>query len=67
MAKGKFSPGDIVILKSGGPDMTILSIDDVSESGTVYYACAWFAGKKKEHGRFPEASLREAGPAAKGV
>lgn len=53
MAKeGRFQLGDIVKLKSGGPEMTV---DYVFGDGD--YRCQWFAGKKLESGRFPEQSL----------
>lgn len=53
---GIYKIGDIVKLKSGGPDMTIhrLPIDKDS-----FYHCQWFAGKKLEHGSFPENSLEK--------
>lgn len=51
---GKFNVGDIVKLKSGGPDMTIQSNTDNG------YYCQWFAGKKLERGAFPEDSLEKA-------
>lgn len=46
--------GDQVVLKSGGPVMTVNSAfgDNVS--------CAWFAGKKREQGTFGIASLKAA-------
>lgn len=50
-----FAVGDIVKLKSGGPEMTIQSVPDASSAR--YYNCQWFAGKKLESGRFPENSL----------
>lgn len=40
-----FKPGDIVELKSGGPDMTISSI----ENGSVF--CQWFDSKSEPQGR----------------
>jgi uncharacterized protein YodC (DUF2158 family) len=49
----KFKIGDIVKLKSGGPDMTVQRFD----AAYVYYTCQWFAGKKLESGNFEEASL----------
>ncbi|EPK0249914.1 DUF2158 domain-containing protein [Serratia marcescens] len=53
-----FDVGDLVKLKSGGPDMTIQS---VSETSTSYsYWCQWFAGRKLERGNFSEASLESA-------
>jgi len=45
----KFSIGDIVILKSGGPDMTVKDVD----TGGKYVTCQWFSGKKLEQGLFP--------------
>jgi uncharacterized protein YodC (DUF2158 family) len=56
MAKGRFQVGDIVKLKSGGPEMTVRG-----RAPTVgAYDCQWFAGKKLESGRFPEESLEPA-------
>ena len=63
--KNKFNQGDIVKLKSGGPDMTVKSVEKSSSEFTIdaprefngYYNCQWFAGKKLETGRFPEESL----------
>jgi len=51
---GKFTVGDIVKLKSGGPDMTVRA---VPENLTKLYTCQWFAGKKLEQGAFPGDSL----------
>lgn len=53
-SKNGFAVGDIVKLKSGGPDMTVRT---VPEPASKYYDCQWFAGKKLESGRFPEDSL----------
>ena len=46
-----FTEGDLVVLKSGGPEMTIKVIysDEI--------LCQWFAGKKLEQGRFAPESL----------
>lgn len=52
----RFVVGDIVKLKSGGPDMTVRAAPtDLGRS----YTCQWFAGKKLEQGHFPEESLEE--------
>lgn len=55
-----FKVGDIVNLKSGGPEMTVEKIfpssTDISEP--VSYRCHWFAGKKLEAGNFAEESLK---------
>jgi uncharacterized protein YodC (DUF2158 family) len=50
----KFKIGDIVQLKSGGPEMTVLSLPNQSFHR---YQCQWFAGKKLESGSFAEESL----------
>lgn len=51
----KFSPGDIVQLKSGGPAMTIRKF---SEFGEPSYTCEWFKGATKQRGDFEEATLK---------
>lgn len=52
--KNKFAIGDLVKLKSGGPDMTVKSLPTQTSST---YTCQWFAGKKLEQGNFPEDSV----------
>jgi uncharacterized protein YodC (DUF2158 family) len=47
-----FKPGDVVELKSGGPKMTIESID---ADGCF---CRWFIDKKIECGTFKPETLR---------
>lgn len=47
--------GDVVVLKSGGPDMT------VTEAGREHAICTWFDEKKAvQKGTFPNDSLRPA-------
>ena len=48
MAGNQFKIGDIVRLKSGGPDMTVNELPDQYNG----YRCQWFAGKKLERGIF---------------
>lgn len=57
--ENKFSLGDIVKLKSGGPDMTVKDVvlHHSSKEFTGIYHCQWFAGKKLDTGAFPEESL----------
>ena len=50
----QFAIGDIVKLKSGGPDMTVRTSPGL---GDKTYYCQWFAGKKLESGSFPTESL----------
>ncbi|WP_081057260.1 YodC family protein [Burkholderia cepacia] len=59
----KFKIGDIVQLKSGGPEMTVQSLP--SATTTTSYRCQWFAGKKLESGPFPEESLMPVQPKTK--
>ncbi|MEZ7809957.1 YodC family protein [Alcaligenes phenolicus] len=47
-----FEMGDIVILKSGGPKMTVTEVFKDSSVRTV-----WFAGSRKEDGVFPSEAL----------
>lgn len=46
-----FKSGDKVVLKSGGPEMTVRT------SSPDEIVCQWFAGKKLEQGRFSPSSL----------
>ena len=61
-----FSVGDIVKLKSGGPDMTVNErLKRISGEGSSNYRCQWFAGKKLDQGVFPVESLQRVAPTAK--
>ena len=54
----KFQQGDVVLLKSGGPKMTIMDIKE--EDGSFSYVCLWFVdhqNQKKE--TYPEAVLKK--------
>ncbi|MFC3606735.1 YodC family protein [Stutzerimonas tarimensis] len=55
--QNEFKIGDIVKLKSGGPEMTV---QQAPTDTSTYYKCQWFAGKKLESGVFPEGSLESA-------
>ncbi|MGJ8524327.1 hypothetical protein LMG33818_000035 [Halomonadaceae bacterium LMG 33818] len=57
MAKDIFSKGDIVKLKSGGPEMTVKKPMEDMQGDPITYRCQWFAGKKLEVGDFPPESL----------
>ncbi|WP_027177117.1 YodC family protein [Desulfovibrio aminophilus] len=54
--KTKYKVGDIVQLRSGGPEMTVKEIPD-NDLFSNYYICQWFAGKKLASGNFQEESL----------
>ena len=51
----EFKVGDTVILKSGGPTMTITSISESGYmgGGPVHAYCTWFDGNGVKTGDFP--------------
>ncbi len=53
----KYNVGDIVKLRSGGPDMTVQDVPIAGNQYKDHYRCQWFAGKKLESGNFQEESL----------
>jgi uncharacterized protein YodC (DUF2158 family) len=57
--KTMFELGEVVKLKSGGPDMTVKAVPTAT---TKRYYCQWFAGKKLEQGEFPPESLEKVPP-----
>jgi uncharacterized protein YodC (DUF2158 family) len=50
-----FQPGDLVKLKSGGPQMTVDSWDDKRKA----YRCVWFESNTMRRGSFSEAVLQK--------
>ncbi len=50
-----FKVGDVVVLKSGGPEMTIDYIDDSRSEAK----CVWFDDRKKLEAYFNPDSLQE--------
>lgn len=62
-----FKPGDLVVLKSGGPVMTVdtVNTDIFDDNKVTGVLCAWFVADKLERARFDynaivPASLQEA-------
>ncbi len=49
--------GDVVELKSGGPQMTIESIYDFG--GVDRASCVWFDGTERKEGNFPVDTLKK--------
>jgi uncharacterized protein YodC (DUF2158 family) len=49
----RFKTGNIVVLKSGGPEMTIVSATDEG------FSCIWFVGKRRSRETFPAEALRK--------
>jgi uncharacterized protein YodC (DUF2158 family) len=56
-AMDELKPGDTVQLKSGGPIMTVRSIDRVE-----WITCDWFENNKAEHKQFNRAQLKKVDP-----
>jgi len=54
----EFNPGDKVMLKSGGPPMTIRDYSKQSDD----YGCEWFLNGKREMGRFKATSIEKLEP-----
>lgn len=54
----EFKSGDIVVLKSGGPEMTVKAYAPTQQA----FLCQWFAGKKLEQGYFKGDSLSPSSP-----
>ena len=59
----KYKTGDVVLLKSGSPKMTVKMYfrSPTVRPGTGEVSevlCQWFAGSKQEQGSFPEDSLQ---------
>ncbi|WP_298407723.1 DUF2158 domain-containing protein [Janthinobacterium sp.] len=56
-----FKKGDVVKLKSGGPHMTVESLDDYSDGAGIGIKdgvyCIWFDGAKKVGEVFDAATL----------
>ena len=57
----EFKAGDVVCLKSGGPDMTIESIPYIN--GPLVYeskaVCVWFENNLQKHGVFDTVVLKK--------
>ena len=63
----KFKKGDVVVLKSGGPPMTVdgLPGEHMLRKQGGEYLCIWFKGVSKEVGYFSEHLLDTFTPPAK--
>ena len=52
----QFNIGDVVVLKSGGPKMTVEHVD----RNTQLLLCGWFDDKMKKQDSFPPDALERA-------
>ncbi|MEI8233338.1 MAG: DUF2158 domain-containing protein [Verrucomicrobiota bacterium] len=60
MSNIAFQIGDVVMLKSGGPDMTVESLGTNSNNGTPFVFCKWFDKDQKVMSTsFPPATLQK--------
>jgi uncharacterized protein YodC (DUF2158 family) len=60
MSEHNFKAGDSVQLKTGGPIMTVESIDEIVYEGNVQVQCAWFDAKhKRQSDYFAPGALRK--------
>lgn len=55
----QFREGDIVQLKSGGPNMTVSSTDIKFGSKAPYCRCQWFSGTTLSFGDFEFDTLKK--------
>src|SRR5205085_2974386 len=53
MPSEQIKVGDVVQLKSGGPQMTV-----VSDEGNGYFFCQWFIAGKLDQNSFPSSALK---------
>ena len=53
-----FTAGDVVCLKSGGPDMTVERIE--ATAGDVSVVCVWFVEQSLYRANFPVSALSKA-------
>lgn len=54
----KFTHGDLVQSKAGGPQLVVDSVNKpIGEDGVYRYDCTWWVGKKHERARFAEPAL----------
>jgi uncharacterized protein YodC (DUF2158 family) len=54
----EFKTGDVVELKSGGPEMTIESLDDFG-AGRLRARCVWFEKNKRNAALFELPTLKK--------
>jgi len=58
MVKAPFKVGDVVRLKSGGPAMTVTSLENGEREAGYVIFCIWFNEKGNEKsGHYPAAAL----------
>ncbi len=53
-----FRAGDVVCLKSGGPDMTVERVDSAGTDASIF--CVWFVDQTLYRASFPVSALSAA-------
>ena len=56
MTEPKYKVGDVVLLNSGGPPMTVIDYQ-VTDVNKWLYICMWTSDKGLDRGQFPEACI----------
>lgn len=56
----QFNAGNVVMLKSGGPKMTVETVAQEAFSGKTKVWCIWFEGAKQMTGNFDPETLKRA-------
>lgn len=59
MVPTKFSIGDVLQLRSGGPKMTVLDVQALSTTAPASYKTAWFDHNRVVAANFPEGALKK--------
>jgi uncharacterized protein YodC (DUF2158 family) len=52
-----FKPGDLVVIRSGGPVMTVTHYEE-DQLGMVRVSCSWFDNNTHVQGLFPGPALK---------
>ena len=53
----EFAAGDVVMVKSGGPRMTVSNVGDYYGQPTIW--CVWFEGKQQNESTFAPEILKK--------
>ena len=57
----QFKLGDVVQLKSGGPKMRVINVDQTAFGGGLKVFCVWFIGDEKREDAFEPEALKVVG------